>query len=387
MPESANPYLSCDIVRPAFPVLQDTLYLNVGTYGVMPMPALQQFQEWQAEFEQRGVASRVNVGGKAREARERIAALLNVSADELAFTRNATDGINLVLAGMDWRPGDEVITTDEEHEAMAHPLLYLQRARGIKAHFLDVSPDPAVMLARIEAVVSPRTRLIAMSHVTCETGTRLPAREICAWAAARGLRTLFDGAQAFGAFALDVRDLGCDYYTTNGHKWFSGPKGTGIFYGRADRLAELSPAHVGAGSLEKVDIATGVAEPWMTAARFEFGTRAHAVYAGLNGSLDWFESLGWANVYRHVAALNAYLKSQVLCRPHLELLTPESPEQSSGLVSFIVKDRVAGEVSRHLREHHIVVRVIPHFNAIRIATAHFNCECDIDELLGAIDRM
>ena len=387
MPDPTPDYLPCNVVRPAFPVLQDTVYLNVGTYGLMPDPALRQFQEWQAEFEQRGVASRVNIGAKAQAARERIAALLNVAREEIAFTRNATDGINLALAGMDWQPGDEVITTDEEHEAMAHPLLYLQRARGIKAHFIDVSPDPAVMLARIEAVATARTRLVAMSHVTCETGTRLPAREICDWARSRGIWSLFDGAQAFGAFAVDVRGLGCDFYTINGHKWFGGPKGTGIFWGRKDRLVELLPAHVGAGSLERADIAAGVADLWQTAARFEFGTRAQAVYAGLNGSLDWFESLGWDAVYRHVAALNQYLKAQIMRRPHLELLTPQAPDASSGLVSFVVRERVAGDVSRRLSERRIVVRVIPHFNAIRISTAHFNCACDINELMSAIDGL
>ncbi len=209
----------------------------------------------QADFERYGVAARMNLGGKSEDTRKRIAALINATADEIAFTRNATDGINLVLAGLDWQPGDEIISTDEEHPAMSHPLLYLQRTRGVRVHWLDISPDPAVMLARLDAVVSPRTRLVGMSHVPCETGTRLPARDICAWAAARDILTLFDGAQAFGAFRVDMRDLGCDFYTTNGHKWGCGPKGTGVFYARKDRLTSLSPAHVGAGSLEKADMA------------------------------------------------------------------------------------------------------------------------------------
>src|SRR5206468_3187325 len=112
-------------VRAAFPVLKDVVYLNVGTYGIMPEPALADFQAMQAEFERRGVASDHTFGRKVEETRQRIGALIGASAEEVAFTRNATDGINLVLAGIDWQAGDEVITTDEEHEAMNHPLLYL----------------------------------------------------------------------------------------------------------------------------------------------------------------------------------------------------------------------------------------------------------------------
>jgi L-cysteine/cystine lyase len=382
-----SPYLPSDTVRSAFPALQDVVYLNTGTYGLMPDPALQAFQDMQADFERYGVAAKGNLGAKAEEARKRFASLINAAPEEIAFTRNATDGINLVLAGLDWQPGDEVITTDEEHPAMAHPLLYLQRTRGIQARWLDISPEPAVMLERLEAVVSPRTRLIAMSHVPCETGTRLPAREICAWATARGILTLFDGAQAFGAFRVDVRDLGCDFYTTNGHKWGSGPKGTGMFYARKDRLAALSPAHVGAGSLEKADVATGEAEPWATGGRFEFGTRSWGVYAGFGASLDWFDALGWDNVERHIHALSDYLKEHVLERPYLTLCTPEAFEQSSGLTSISMPGHYAGDVSTFLRERRIHVRVVHHVNGIRISTAHFNTEADVDALMAALDEL
>ncbi len=380
-------YLPADIVRPAFPALQEVTYLNTGTYGLMPEPALKAFQEMQADFERYGVAARMNLGGKSEDTRKRIAALINATADEIAFTRNATDGINLVLAGLDWQPGDEIISTDEEHPAMSHPLLYLQRTRGVRVHWLDISPDPAVMLARLDAVVSPRTRLVGMSHVPCETGTRLPARDICAWAAARNILTLFDGAQAFGAFRVDMRDLGCDFYTTNGHKWGCGPKGTGVFYARKDRFTALSPAHVGAGSLEKADMANGVAEPWATGGRFEFGTRSWAVYAGLGATLDWFDALGWDNVERHIRALSDYLKEHVLERPYLELCTPESFDQASGLTSISVRGRDAGDVSTFLRERHIHVRVVGHVNGIRISTAHFNTEADVDRLLAALDEL
>jgi selenocysteine lyase/cysteine desulfurase len=354
----------------------------------MPEPALADFQEMQANFERRGVASDHKFGRKADETRHRLAALIGAQVEEIAFTRNATDGINLVLAGIDWKPGDEVITTDEEHEAMNHPLLYLQHSRGIRARFIKVSPDPEVMLANLEEVFNERTRLVAMSLVTCETGTRLPGQAISHWASERDLLCLFDGAQASGAFPVNVKEIGCDYYASNGHKWLSGPKGTGFFYGRLDKLVQLNPAHVGAGSLQKVDLATGLAEPFQTGQRFEFGTRAWPVYAGFGSSLDWFESLGWEKVYNHISALSGALKEMILQRPFLKLLTPLSFAESSGLTSFVIEGKLAGDVSKVLREQwKIATRVIPHFNAMRISTAHFNNLTDLNRLMEGIESI
>ena len=354
----------------------------------MPEPALAEFQAMQAEFERRGVASDHRFGRKSDATRQRIAALIGASADEIAFTRNATDGINLVLSGIDWQAGDEVITTDEEHEAMNYPLLYLHNRKGLVVKRVQVSPRADVMLERLERAYSPKTRLVAMSFVSCESGTRLPGKEISQWAHEHGLLCLLDGAQVSGVFRVNMREIGCDYYASNGHKWLSGPKGTGFFYGRLDALQKLSPAHVGAGSLQRVDLQTEEAVPFATGQRFEFGTRAWPLQAGLGASLDWFESIGWDNVYGHIAALSAQLKERIRQRPFLRLLSPEPFEDSSGLTVFVIEEHQAQAVSQELREKwKIYTRVIPHYNAMRIATAHFNTPEDLDRLMAGLGQI
>ncbi len=374
-------------VREAFPVLKEVTYLNVGTYGIMPEPALAEFQAIQAEFERRGVASDGTFGRKSEAARKHIAALINAQPEEIAFTRNATDGINLVLAGIDWKPGDELITTDQEHEAMMHPSIYLHNSKGIVVKLLEVSPEAEVMIDRLEKALTPKTRLVAMSLVSCETGTRLPAKAISQWAAQHNLLCLFDGAQASGAIPIDVGELGCDFYASNGHKWLSAPKGTGFFYGKRSKLTELNPAHVGAGSCEHVDKEKQIAELFTTGQRFEFGTRAWPLQAGIEVSLNWFEKIGWKNVYAHINGLSGYLKESILERPFLKLLTPTPFEQSSGLVVFTVERQSAGEISTYLRvKWAMPIRVIPHYNAIRISTAHFNNTDDIDRLMLALEQ-
>ena len=372
-------------VRDAFPALQDVVYLNVGSYGIMPQPALESLIESLREFEQRGVASTGGLGAKVRDTRAKIAQLLGCTAEQIAFTGNATDGTNLVLSGLPWEPGDEVITTDEEHESIIHPLLHLQQCEGIRMRRISVSPDPDIMVSRCEAVASPRTRLVAFSHATCETGTRLPAKAMCAWAADKGTLSLADGAQCLGAFAIDVGDMGCDFYTSNGHKWLLGPKGTGVFYAHPDRMQELCPAHVGAGSLERADIKNGTADLWQSGRRFEFGTRSSALLAGLGTSLDWLAGLGWADIEAHIARMSAYLKAQILERAYLRLLTPTSFAESSGLTTFVTEGWQAGEVSSLLRQRaNILTRVIPHYNALRISTPCFVNEGDIDTLMDAL---
>jgi selenocysteine lyase/cysteine desulfurase len=379
-------YLDSVAVRQAFPILASHTYLNTGTYGIMPEPALQTYLEATADFERSGVATQRNLGQSITETRARIAGLLNADAAEIAYTRNATDGINLCLAGFTWQPGDEIITSNEEHPAIAHPLAYLVRERKVRVRVVEVSPDPEVMLRRLEQTVTPAARLLLMSHVTCETGTRLPAREICGWAASHNILTCFDGAQALGALPLDMRNMGVDFYTSNGHKWLCGPKGTGLFYCRKERLDDLFMAHVGAGSLEKADLDACICEPVSSAARFEFGTRSYTLAAGLGASLDWFEQWGWQNIYGHVASLARYAKARIAERPHLRILTPLAAESSSGLVSFVIEGKVAQEAANRLRaEGHFAVRVVEHYNCIRIATAHFNTEDDVDRLLSAVD--
>ncbi len=375
-------------VRAAFPGLEAGVYLNTGTYGIMPEPALARFLSIVEEFERFGLLSTGGVGRLVESTRAALGGLLGCSPEQIAFTGNATDGTNLVLAGLTWHEGDEVITTDEEHEAIVHPLLYLQRTRGIHVRRVSVSPDADVMAARCNAVASPRTRLLAFSHVTCESGARLPAKSLCAWSRERDILSLVDGAQSLGVVATHVGEMGCDFYTGNGHKWLCGPKGTGLFYASPEKLDLLSPAHVGAGSLREADIDAGSAELWPSGRRFEFGTRAGALYGGLGSSLAWLEGLGWENISTYIARLSGRLKAAILERPHLHLLTPQPFEHAAGLVTFTMDRWHAGKLSRALMQRaRLVVRVIPHFNALRIATAYFNNEDDLDTLIITLDEL
>lgn len=368
-------------IRRAFPVLKRVTYLNSGTYGPMPVPALRAYLSAMSELERDGVACARPLAAEAEELRAALARLIGAQPGEVAFTGNSTDGLNIVLAGTDWRAGDEVITTDEEHEALLHPLLYLQRTRSIRVHRVSVTHEPEAMLARLDGVRSGRTRLLAFSHVTCESGARLPVAEMCAWARRYGIRTLVDVAQSLGATSVDVTTIGCDYMAANGHKWLHGPTGTGFVYIRADRIEEIRPAHVGAGSLERADAASGLAEPWSTASRFEFGTRSWARAAGWLASLRWLERIGQNRVVAHMLAMGDQAIAMLRDCEGAELLTPTAPGGRAGLVTVSFRDHNAGAIGERLsRDHGIVTRHVPHYNALRFSMSHFTSAEDIAHL-------
>jgi selenocysteine lyase/cysteine desulfurase len=217
---------------------------------------------------------------------------------------------------------------------------------------------------------------------------RVPAREICALARERGVLSLLDGAQAAGVLPVDVQELGCDFYATNGHKWLCSPKGIGFFYGRKELLDRMEPAYVGAGSTnyEQARLPRMALVPG--AKRFEYGTRGHALYAGLTAAIDYLEDLGWDAIHAHQQSVATYLKAQILYRGW-PLHTPLAWERASGLSCFSLPQisDVEALYERLIVEHRIYTQRITSFQALRISTAYFTSRDDVDRLLAVLDEI
>ncbi|MCS7007671.1 MAG: aminotransferase class V-fold PLP-dependent enzyme, partial [Gaiellaceae bacterium] len=219
--------------RAEFPVLERYAYLQAGSVGPLARRTLaaMRAEEDLDLREGRGSLSRFERVLEAREAlRGALAALLSVRAEQVALTASTTDGCNIVLAGLELAPEDEVVTTTDEHFGLLGPL----RASG--ATIVVVDPDPE----RIAAAVTSRTRLLALSHVLWTTGEVLPVREL---KAATGLPLLVDGAQSVGAIPVDASGL--DFYTVSGQKWLCGPEGTGaLVVADPERLRVARPSYL-----------------------------------------------------------------------------------------------------------------------------------------------
>lgn len=368
-------------LRDQLPVLRNVTYLNVAHQGVTAEPVAAWTLGAIGHLEREGLAIDELAHGWLEQARVRTAGFLDGEPSEIAFTRNATEALNAVLNGLNLR-GD-VLVSDQEHPALLYGLLARQRSRDVNLRTFEVGATAAETLDHVAAALNRTTRLVAFSHVSCLTGVRLPAREICALAARHGALTLVDGAQAAGQFRISVRDLGCDFYAANAHKWLCGPKGTGMLYARRERITAVRPLYLTYGSV--ISVRDGELELATTGARFEYGERGVA-HAGIAPAIEWLEGLGWSNIESHMKALSAELKQRVMERRALKLHTPVPWDETSGIVTFSVGDMPATEARDRLRrQFNILVRRVLEYNALRVSTAYFNTIDDITRLMSALD--
>ena len=353
--------------RAQFPVLEHTSYLNAGTEGPLPRQAVEAVSE-RIRFEaENGRAGRpyFEAGmALARESRSAYARALGAHADDVALTGSTTDGVNTVIAGLDLRPGDEILTSDEEHPGLLAPL---GRARA--RHGIEIRVVP---FAELPGEVSAGTRLVACSHVSWVSGQVM---DVAALVAA-GRPVLLDAAQGIGAISLDLTALGVDYYAGSGQKWLCGPEGSGCLYVRPDRRDELLVPWPGYGSLADPHQPLEFV-PAASAARFDHGFPSGMRSAWALASLGVFEAAGWDWVHERAASLAAWLADRLRERG-LEV----GPRGRSTLVAWRAADAEA-EVAR-LAEAGIVVRSIPAFGLVRASVGAWSSEEELEALVRQV---
>ncbi len=349
-------------LRSHFPVLEEVAYLNSGSVGPIPREAAEVAQAEIADQLQRGRGGKASFERGAElgnQLRSRIAGLMNADATEIALTGATTDGVNAVIAGLDLQPGDEVLTTDEEHPGLLAPLGLAKRRRGITVRM--------VPFAEVAAAATPDTKLIACSHVSWINGRVVDSAGL----RATGVPVLLDGAQGIGAVAVDVDELGCDFYAGSGQKWLCGPIGSGYLYVRSDRIEDLHPIAPSYGSL--TDPLRAIDLPLRDgAARFDGGFPAiHAGWA--LASLGVLEAPGIDAVFDHAATLSARL-ADALAAQDLTV----APRGASTLVSWEVGDPEAAVAT--LLEAGFSVRNLPGTTYLRAAVGAWSSEDELDRL-------
>ncbi len=378
-------------LRMDIPALRTSCYLNTGTLGLSPRSTSELFFRLCREWQDAGSGNpRVYeaAAAAAAKAKERIAAFVGATGSELALTGNTTEGVNIVANGLGLEPGDEVIISDQEHPAGLLIWLHLRQTTGIRIRIARLSPDDRSRnVEEVEALITPRTRLVALSHVSCQTGLRLPAREITETAHARGVPVLLDGAQSVGQFEVDLGEIGCDYYTLNGHKWLLGPPGTGALYVSSSALRRLVPDRVGGGSAERWDYAEdGDLVLHDHGGRFEFGTRLFPLYPAWAASLNLLERIGLRAVSERSLELAQRLRRGLEDIPGVEVL---GPTRDPLLMTALVSCRLRGLTGRKVYEtlldrFNIVARPVDELDAVRFSTAFYNTEEEVDLALRAL---
>jgi L-cysteine/cystine lyase len=376
-------------IRQQMPATTSHIYLNTGTFGPLPDCVAEAMQErirvdWQNG--RLGAAAFEAIGTIYGNARSGVARLLNADADEITLTDNTGEGMNIISYGIQWHEGDEVITTNHEHISLLAPLYQLRDRYGIIIRFADIGPKAErPVLKAIADLVTPRTRLISISHVTWTTGAVLNISEVAYMGREWGIPVLIDGAQSAGAIPADVKALGVDFYAIPMQKWLCGPDGTGALYVRKDALRYVSPTYVGYWSIKHEEGMDW--ELLESAQRFEAGGRQTAAIAGQAAVLNWLEeTVGYQWLFERIASLSAYTYQALKEVPGLTMLTPQLGE--SGLVSFKLEGRDDTEIVANLRDkHNMYIRNIPSTKSLRISTGFYNTEEEIDKLIAALQEM
>ena len=378
-----------DRIRQQMPATTKNLFLNAGSFGPLPSCVLQAMQEQMQEEWQNGrlgAAAFEAMGKIYGDARSSVARLLNADLDEIALTDNTGEGLNIISNGIQWHEDDEVITTNHEHMSLLAPLYQLRDRYGIVVRFADIGPAAErPVLKAIADLVTPRTRLISISHVTWTTGAVLNISEVAYMGREWGIPVLIDGAQSAGAIPVDVRVFGIDFYAIPMQKWLCGPDGTGALYVRKDALSYVSPTYVGPWSIKHEE-----GQEWElleSAQRFEVGGRQTAAIAGQAAILKWLEeTVGYQWLFERIASLSGYAYKALIEVPGLTILTPRPGE--SGLVSFKLEGRDDAEIVTYLRDkHNIYIRNIPTTKSLRISTGFYNTEEEIDKIVAALYEM
>lgn len=395
-----------EAVRRDFPILarrvnnKPLVYLDNGASAQKPQVVIDAVAHaYSQEYANvhRGLHFLSNLATDNYEAvRGKVARFLNAGSErEIVFTSGATEGINLISYGWAaprFRPGDEVVLSILEHHANIVPWHFLRERQGVVLKWVDCDADGNLDPQAVLDAVGPRTRLIAVTHMSNVLGTRVDVRAICHGARARGVPVLVDGSQAAAHAPVDVQDIGCDFYAITGHKLY-GPSGSGAIFIRADRMSEMRP-FIGGGDMIREVTRENVTynDPPMM---FEAGTPAIVQQIGLGVALDYLTGLGMDRIAAHEAGLRDYALSRLRALNWLTL--QGNPRDRGAIFSFTLQGPAhAHDISTVLDKRGVAVRAGQHCAAplmthlgvtatCRASFGLYNTEAEVDALIDALE--
>ena len=404
LPIHQNSY-DIESIRGDFPILSEKInghplaFLDSGASPQKPEAVLQRMEHmYRHEYANvhRGAYTLSQAATDHYEnARQTVARYLNAaSVEEIIFTRNVTSSINLVAhcyGRAFLKSGDEIIITHMEHHANIVPWQLLREAIGIELKVIPIDDAGNLMMDKFEELLSPRTRLVSVTHISNVLGTVLPVKEIIRLAHAHDARVLIDGAQGIMHSRVDVQELDVDFYGFTGHKLY-GPSGIGVLYGKRDILNSMPPYEGGGDMIDRVTFEKTTYRE--TPARFEAGTPAIVEAAGLAAAVEYVESIGIERIAAHEQSLLDYATARLSAIEGLRIYG--EAEDKAGVVSFTIEGVHPHDISTIIDSHGVAVRAGHHcaqplmdrFDLAATARASlgmYNNKSDIDQLVEALE--
>ncbi len=379
-----------EILREQFLLDPDWTYLNFGGLGACPLPVLESFDRW-SRVEEKSP----NAGHDEAEwnrVRVKLAALLSpkATADNIGLISGATEGVNMILNGLPLKAGDEVITSTHEHVAINVGLLNRMQRDGIVIRTFE--PDrvrAAGNVDRIAALLTPRTRLIAYSHVTCTTGQRFPDKAVSDLARSKGIWFALDGAQAPVNLPFDIVDCGVDFYACSTHKWVMAPKRTGFIYVRDGCFDALRPTVGGGGTAKSFDVAKRELTLQPNAHRFEYGTQNDALFYAMGTAIDYVRAIGVDRIVARCKPMAERFDAGLREIPGVERLSPEEADARTLMIGFRMAKVPFMKINEALAAERIKVRPVTEggCNSIRVSFFLNNREEDVDRILASLRKI
>jgi len=395
-----------EAIRRDFPILsrevygKPLVYLDNGASAQKPKVVLETIQHaYDSEYANvhRGLHFLSNAATEAYEkARESVRRFLNApSVEEIVFTSNATAAINLVAYGYGMPnigEGDEIVLSIMEHHSNIVPWHFIRERQGAKLVWVPVDDIGGFHIEEFEKRLTPRTKLVAITHMSNALGTVTPIREIVRIAHARGIPVLVDGSQGAVHLPVDVQELGCDFYVFTGHKVY-GPSGIGVLYGRRELLERMRPFHGGGEMIEEVteDNVTYNEPPH----RFEAGTPPIVQAIGLGAALDYMDAIGRERIAAHEATLRDYAHERLRAINSLRIFG-DAPGKGA-IVSFELQGIHAHDVSMVIDRSGVAVRAGTHCaqpllkrfgvtSTCRASFGMYNTLAEVDALAEALEK-
>ena len=378
-------------LRQEFQLRPGFAHFNTGSCGAAPKAVTEAVARYSHELEGDPVRNTFGGLGSGMEDVRRLAAeFLGADVTEIALTRNTTEGMNGVATGIDWEPGDEVLTTNHEHGGGMVCWQHVRKHRGVVVKYLKMPTplrDKDEFLDLLERHLTPRTRVCSLMDVDTITGLRYPLADVARITRPRGVLLVCDGAQSPGMLDVDVKALGVDTFASSSHKWMLAPKGSGLLYIRREVQDRVQPVFLYSG---------------YGGYSASSGTRDVAGILGHGVAMEFHNLLGRDRVEARCRELSARLRGHLKRIPRVRILTPAQPELCGGILTFSVDGLSAGLLARRLlEEHDMAVKVaqgtyafVPDpdvegesYNALRVSTHIYNGEADVDRLAAAVEEM
>lgn len=379
-------------VRSEIPALSRSIYMNTGWAGPRPNVVTQAIKE-RYDYEASDGPGHAVAVISAQEAQVKLKSnlgrLIGVTAEELTFTQNTTEALNLVINGLPLQSGDEIVFCDLEHTAVVIPALF-QKRRGVsvKVVKIDMTDEKSEILNKFNNAITGKTKLVIASHVQYSTGLRMPVKEISALAHQHGAWMLVDGAQAVGHINVNIPDTGADFYAFPGHKWLLGPEGIGVLYIRRELVSKVEPLILSEDSATGYGFDGNYIPNQNNMSKYASSTQAPALFVGLNAAVEYISAIGMPSIEAHLMDLSSLLKRAMPKIAGVTLLSKVDGELASGIVSFQIKGAEPSEVATNLwNSGHCVARWVNYPACTRLCISFFNNDRDVNGVFGVLRKV